>query len=87
MSIGEAGVESHDTVLKPVLHKIGDMICCVRVTIIRVFIAPLEFKGDLDAAAAVLQSILAVALQPSCRKTGCLAPSACISAPCPWCSQ
>ena len=46
-SIGEAaGVESYDTVLEPVLHKIGKMICCVRVTIIGVFIAQSECRSS-----------------------------------------
>ena len=58
-SIGKSGLDSHDTVLEPVLHKLGKMICCVRVTIMR-YSSP---RRNVDAAAAVLRSILAVALQ------------------------
>ena len=83
--LGESGLKSHDTGLEPVLHKIGN-ICLVRVTIIWVFLAPLECRCSSSSS---LAGDLGCCLAGTARKTGCLAPSACVHAPwspCPCCS-
>ena len=60
---GKQGIVPGDSSLKPVMHKVGKMMCWVRVTIIGVFNDSSLSSQNVDAAAAVLQAILAIALQ------------------------
>ena len=57
--IGKSGLYSHDTGLESVLHKIGKMICWVRITIILVFIAPSECRCSSSSLAVDLGCCLA----------------------------